>query len=247
MGLRPRIGITMRLEMPTRRFYLGRDYCEAVAACGGLPLHIGLIPDREYIRLAVEGLDGILLPGSNTDIDPAFYGRDPHERLGTVIPEKDLTDRLVLEAAEEKGLSVLGICYGMQALNVWRGGSLFQDIRSEVSGSVKHDQGEPYTRLSHSISIADGSRLSKIASECVVPGDARVNSSHHQAVDRIGDGLTPTAWAPDGLVEAIEDTRDDLFIMGVQWHPEMTFGGDELSRRIFESFIANCSRDPVLN
>src|SRR4051812_35211079 len=104
MGKRPKIGITMRLELETRRFYLGRDYSEAIEAAGGVPIHIALIPKAEYISDVLDGLDGILLPGSNTDVDPHFYGEEPHHRLGTVIPEKDETDMLVLAEIERRNL-----------------------------------------------------------------------------------------------------------------------------------------------
>ena len=96
MAYRPRIGITMRLELETRRFYLGRDYSEAVEAAGGIPVHLSLIPKAEYIAEALIGLDGILLPGSDSDVDPSYYGEDPHPKLGKVVPEKDETDLLVL-------------------------------------------------------------------------------------------------------------------------------------------------------
>src|SRR5688572_22880290 len=115
MGERPRIGITMRLELGTQRFYLGRDYSEVLEACGAIPLHLSLIPKREYIAEALADMDGVLLPGSNTDVDPHYYGQDPHHRLGTVIPEKDETDRLVLEEVERRNMPLLAICYGMQA------------------------------------------------------------------------------------------------------------------------------------
>src|SRR5262252_1047336 len=143
MERRPRIGITMRLELETRRFYLGRDYSEAVEAAGAVPVHLSLIPKREYIDAAVEGLDGILLPGSDTDVDPALFGEEPHPNLKRVLPEKDQTDRLVLEAAERRKIPVLAICYGMQALNVARGGTLIQDIGSQLDDTVKHQQGTP--------------------------------------------------------------------------------------------------------
>src|SRR5688572_21073344 len=128
MVKRPRIGITMRLEIETRRFYLGRDYSEAIVSAGGVPMHLALIPDAGYIEEALSTLDGILLPGSNTDVDPHYYGQEPHHKLGTVIPEKDETDRLVINEAERLNLPILAICYGMQAVNVARGGSLVQDI-----------------------------------------------------------------------------------------------------------------------
>lgn len=240
MGKRPRIGITMRLEMETRRFYLGRDYSEAIEACGGVPVHIALIPKAAYIAEALAGLDGILLPGSNTDIDPHYYGEEPHHRLGTVIPEKDQTDELVLVEAEKLGLPVLGICYGMQALNVFRGGSLIQDIESQIKGSYKHEQGAPHTRNSHSLRIAKGSVLAGLLAVKGVKGDIRVNSSHHQAVNKVGKNLKAVAWAKDGVIECIEDMRKGRFIMGVQWHPEMTSPTDAVSREIFELFVEKC-------
>lgn len=238
MVRRPRIGITMRLEMETRRFYLGRDYCEAVEACGGIPVHIGLIPKEEYIAESVSHLDGVLLPGSNTDTDPAYYGEDPHPKLGTVIPIKDQTDQLVLAEVEKRGIPLLGICFGMQALNVSRGGSLVQDIESSVAGHLKHDQGIPYDRVSHAISISESGLLADMAGKDA--GEKRVNSSHHQAVSRVGDNLRATAWASDGVIECIEDTRPERFVLGVQWHPELTFSNDELSREIFQSFVRAC-------
>ncbi len=205
MGKRPRIGITMRLEMETRRFYLGRDYSEAVEACGGVPVHIGLIPKADYIADALEGLDGILLPGSNTDTDPAYYGEEPHPRLGTVIPEKDETDRLVLDAAERLNLPLFGICFGMQALNVGRGGSLIQDIDSQVDANIKHDQGKPYSRPSHGLRIDETSILATLDAVKNAAGAVRVNSSHHQAVNSVGTNLKAVAWASDGVIECIED------------------------------------------
>ncbi len=226
----------MRLELETRRFYLGRDYSEAVEAAGGLPVHISLIPDERYIESLVKELDGILLPGADCDVDPVYYGEDPHPKLGKVIPEKDKTDRLVLEYAERLELPVLAICYGMQALNVWRGGSLVQDIESQIEGCMKHRQGEPLDRQSHSLSIAEKNLLFDVAGKA-----ARVNSHHHQAVRRTGQDLRAIAWANDGVIEAIEDVRPGRFVLGVQWHPELAWERDELSRGIFERFVAACA------
>src|SRR5690349_8184208 len=115
---RPRIGITMRIELETDRFYLARHYSEAVEGAGGAPVHISLIPRRGYIESLMEGLDGILLPGSDSDVDPLRYGRDPHPKLGSVHPLKDETDMLVLEEIERRRVPLLAICFGMQVLNV---------------------------------------------------------------------------------------------------------------------------------
>lgn len=245
MGKHPRIGITMRLELPTQRFYLGRDYSEAVDAAGGIPVHLGLIPKPEYIAEAMAGLDGILLPGSNTDVDPRYYGEEPHPKLGTVIPEKDETDRLVLAEIERLNIPLLGICFGMQALNVMRGGSLIQDIESQVKDCIKHEQGLPATRNSHSLKISKDSILSGLGAVKKGKETIRVNSSHHQAIGKIGKNLKATAWAKDGIIECIQDTRKDRFALGVQWHPELTVGHDRLSREIFGLFIEKCRAKPA--
>jgi putative glutamine amidotransferase len=240
MSKRPRIGLTMRLEMETHRFYLGRDYSEAIEAVGGIPVHLSLIPKLEYIAEAMADLDGILLPGSNTDMDPQYYGEEPHPKLGTVIPEKDQTDQLVLEEIERRNLPLLAICFGMQALNVSRGGTLIQDIGSQVKNCIKHEQGPPATRTSHSLKIEKGGILSDLKSVRAGTETARVNSSHHQAVAKVGTNLKATAWAKDGVIECIEETREGRFALGVQWHPELTFSRDGLSREIFELFVGRC-------
>lgn len=225
----------MRLELETRRFYLGRDYCEALEAAGAVPVHIPLIPKPEYISDVLQGLDGILLPGCDSDMDPAYYGEDPHPKLGRVVPEKDATDLLVLAEAERLGLPVLAICYGMQALNVYRGGKLTQDIESQVPGCIKHDQGKPLARNSHIIEIDKESFLFEISGEL----SSKVNSHHHQAVREPGKGLIATATARDGVIECIEDIGEG-FVLGVQWHPEMSWSTDDLSGKIFEVFVDRC-------
>jgi putative glutamine amidotransferase len=240
MKKRPLIGITMRLELETRRFYLGRDYSEAVEAADGLPMHLSLIPDEAYINAVIDGLDGVLLPGSDTDVDPSLYGEEPHPKLGRVIPDKDETDRLVLKAAERRNIPVFAICYGMQALNVSRGGSLVQDIDSQVDGGIKHEQGKPLERSSHTISVERESILGSLGAISQNGSSVRVNSHHHQAIGKLGEGLKASAWATDGIVECIEDPRKDAFIVGVQWHPELSWRTDSLSRELFEAFVLAC-------
>ena len=230
---RPRIGITMRLELETDRFYLARYYSEAVEAAGGVPVHISLIPRREYIETLMEGLDGILLPGSDSDVDPARYGREPHTGLGSVQPLKDETDLLVLEEVERRALPLFGICFGMQVLNVSRGGTLIQDIPSEMPKAIKHQQGAPRERRSHSVRLLEGSQLAQLAGT----DRAFVNSHHHQAIETVGRELVATAWTSDGLVEAVEDPRGDRFALAVQWHPEIAWERDDFSRSIFERFV----------
>jgi putative glutamine amidotransferase len=234
---KPRIGITMRLELDTRRFYLGRDYSEAIEGLGAIPFHLSLIPNEEYIAEALRNLDGILLPGSDTDVDPRYFGEEPHPKLKKIIPEKEETDFLVLAQAEERKIPLLGICFGMQALNVARGGSIFQDIEAQIPNALKHEQGAPLERSSHAIEIENESLLAGLAGNKTC---ARVNSHHHQSIKAVGKNLKATARAKDGVLECIEDTRGDRFVLGVQWHPELSWKTDELSRNIFETFIANC-------
>lgn len=235
---RPRIGITMRLELETNRFYLARYYSEAVEAAGGVPVHISLIPSKSYLDALLAGLDGILLPGSDSDVDPLRYGREPHPRLGSVQPLKDATDLMVLENVERLGIPLLAICFGMQVLNVSRGGTLIQDIPSEMPEAINHQQGAPRERRSHRVRLLEGSLLAQLAGNDGV----LVNSHHHQAIETVGRELVATAWTADGLVEALEDPRGDRFALAVQWHPEIAWEDDEFSRAIFGNFVG-ASRD----
>lgn len=231
----------MRLELDTRRFYLGRDYSEALAFFGAIPVHIPLIPDEEYIENVVRNLDGILLPGSDTDVDPHHFGEDPHPKIKKIITEKDATDLLVLKEAEKNKLPVLAICYGMQILNVFRGGSLIQDIESQIENPIKHEQGIPLDRNSHNITVESQSRLGKLLKENSDTEKVKVNSHHHQAIRNLGRELVKTAWSIDGIVECIEDESAEKYVVGVQWHPELSYKTDFLSAGIFKDFIANCN------
>ncbi len=234
LGQRPRIGITMRLESESDRFYLSRHYSEALEAAGGAPVHISLLPRRDYIAAVMNHLDGVLLPGSDSDVDPVRYGAEAHPQLGPVVTIKDETDFLILEEIEKRGMPLFAICFGMQVLNVSRGGTLVQDIASLVASSIKHEQGFPRDRPSHRIKMAKTSLVSLLAkSETPL-----VNSHHHQAIQNVGRELVATAWAADGLVEAVEDSRADRFALGVQWHPELGWRKDHLSQALFNRFIA---------
>ena len=233
MSKRPLIGIPMRIEVSTDRFYLSRHYSEAVEAAGGAPVHISLIPDADYIQSVVDTLDGVLLPGSDSDVDPLRYGQEPHPKLGAVHSIKDETDLLLIEEAERRNLPLLAICFGMQVLNVSRGGTLIQDIGALVPNPIKHEQGVPRDRPSHKVAISVESRVGRIASTDVV----MVNSHHHQAIDEIGKDLIAVSWASDGVIEALEDPRADRFVVAVQWHPELGWEKDPFSQRLFQRFI----------
>ena len=235
---RPRIGITMRIELETDRFYLSRHYSEAVEAAGGVPVQIPLIPDAGYVREVAAGLDGVLLPGSDSDVDPLRYGHEPHAKLGRVHPIKDETDLLLLQEIEERAIPLFAICFGLQILNVSRGGTLVQDIESEWPKAIKHEQGVPRDRHSHNVRLLDDSLVRRLAQS----ENAPVNSHHHQALERLGRELVATAWASDGLVEAVEDPRTDRFVVGVQWHPELGWERDNFARALFERFVTEAGQ-----
>jgi len=183
-------------------------------------------------------LDGLLLPGSDSDVDPLRYGRQPHQNLGSVHTIKDQTDLLAITAAEKNDLPVLAICFGMQVLNVSRGGTLIQDISSERPDAIKHQQGVPRDRPSHSVSLLGDSVVSRLAES----DQLLVNSHHHQAVDTVGNNLVATAWSADGLIEALEDPRSDRFVVAVQWHPELGWANDEFSKRLFRRFVEEAQK-----
>lgn len=224
----------MRYDVDAERFYLARMYSEAVRAAGGLPIHIPLIPEQTYLQTLVRRMDGVLLPGSASDVDPLRYGCEPRKELGVVHTLRDETDQLVLQAVEEHGTPLLAICYGLQALNVKRGGTLIQDIASEEPAAIKHEQGAPRDRRSHNVRLAVDSKLARYATAT----ELLVNSHHHQAIKSLGEGLRAVAWTSDGLIEAVEDTDVEKWITGVQWHPEIAWAEDDFSRKLFAEFVA---------
>jgi len=231
--MKPLIGITMRHELETERFYLARFYSEAIEAAGGVPVHLSLIPKASYVESVLEKLDGVLLPGSASDVDPLRYGHEPHRKLGAVHPLRDETDALVLEGVERRGLPLLAICFGLQIWNVFRGGTLIQDIESELPAAIKHEQGAPRGRRSHRVRLLAESALAGLAGgESVL-----VNSHHHQAIETVGTDLRATAWTADGLIEALEELIPERWALGVQWHPEIEWEGDRFSENLFKSFI----------
>jgi putative glutamine amidotransferase len=146
---------------------------------------------------------------------------------------KDETVLLVIDAAERKGIPIFAICFGMQILNVSRGGTLIQDIKTQITHAIKHEQGSPRDRPSHNLRVLEQSKLREILGT----DDLLVNSHHHQAVEAVGSDLVATAWSSDGIIEAFEDPRPDRFVIAVQWHPELAWRVDKFSQRLFSSFV----------
>jgi len=230
---KPWIGIPTRYHEKSE--YIGqiRHYLDAILWAGGLPLMIPTTADRAVINEYLARVHGVVLPGSPTDIDPKHYAAAPHEKLGKLYPERDATDFAILDSLETRtAVPVLGICFGVQSLNVYRGGTLVQDIPAVVGRSVSHDEPDGKAPARHVVKIAGDSIIGRLAGSA----EAEVNSYHHQAVLNTGRNLRAVAVANDGVIEAVEDTTG-RFVVGVQWHPERGWREDPLSKALFTTFI----------
>ena len=211
------------------------DYEAAVRRVGGTPWILDLAEDRpaEVVRAA----DGLLLPGGG-DVNPSIYGEAAHPSFTAAEQGRDAYEIELVRRALEADLPTFAICRGVQVLNVARGGTLIQDIPSEMPVTVQHRLAAPPHEsfaLAHEIWIETGSLLARLAREQVSGDSCQVNSRHHQAAKTLGEGLQATATAPDGVVEALEDPAR-RFCLGVQWHPENFYRTGEFSS-LFEAFV----------
>ena len=237
--MKPRIAIPV--PNSSRPDYVARalpQYEHAVRASGGEPVVIPVNATPTEIAQAIKHCDGVLLPGSPADVDPEKYGAEKHEKTAAPDPVRDNTDELLLQDAYNMRKPVFGICYGMQSLNVWRTGTLDQDLPD----SVNHRAGRAVPEA-HCVQLDPHSRLAAILRSAgalaqTVPLTLPVNSSHHQAAALLGDGLKLAAWSPDdGVKEAAESASTDHFVLAVQWHPERDFDQSPASRAIFAAFV----------
>lgn len=235
----------MRLDPAQKKFYLQTNYSEAIARAGGSPVLVPLIPERSSIRNLVDSLDGIVLSGSGSDIDPRRYGARKIRQCGAIHRERDEIDFLLLEESFRRKLPLLAICFGVQSLNVFLGGTLIQDISTQCPHALHHElpaapsPSNLENFCAHPVSIARDSLLFRLARR---KERAIVNSSHHQAIDRVAGDLRVTATAPDGIVEGVELKSTDHFVLGTQWHPEKGFARDALSRAIFGRFVCEARK-----
>ena len=221
---KPLIGITTDLKEDHNS--IEESYSKAVIKYGGLPILIPTTDNKSHLEGIVKRIDGLLLPGSR-DMDPKFYNEEPHPKLRDMSLERTEAEFYVTEKAVEQKIPVLGICGGMQFLNVFFGGSLYQDIESLIDNPLNHEKGAV-----HEVKIKNDSNLANILSE----NSFEVKSYHHQAVNKLGKGVVVNAVSPDEIVEGIE--HKDLPALGIQWHPELE--DTTQSKQIFEYFLSNC-------
>ena len=210
-------------------------YLAALQSVGAVPMVIPLQERQDRIARLLAGAQGVLLPGSGFDVEPERYGEVRIPECGPADPDRTAVDELLLQDAFNLHKPVFAICQGIQTLNVWRNGSLIQDLKTVVGTKVDHSPGREVVDA-HAISIAAGSRLAAICGNAL---SQKCNSSHHQALHRVGDNLRITAASPeDGVIEAVELESAEHFVVGVQWHPERTFTTSALSRGLFAAFVS---------
>ena len=222
-------------EIPAS-WVMSQRYILTLTQAGAIPWLIPLVDD-DTLRGIYDELDAVFLPGG-ADIDPATYGADPHPLCDKTDRDRDRVEVSLATWAMAEEKPVLGVCRGMQLVNVAAGGTLYQDLAEERPGSLKHDyfpfRGQSYARdyLAHEVTVAEGTRLA----QRMGAGALKVNSMHHQGVRTLGQGLVATAVAPDGLIEAIEGDGD-AYLVAVQWHPEALTDNDARTRGLIADFI----------
>lgn len=232
---RPRVGIPYRtlqeqLNGDRRKYDF---YVQSVENAGGAAVPIELNLPASELRQQARDLDAIVLPGSPTDVDPSRYASSRHLAAAQADAAREATDFALLAHCFEEGKPVLAICYGIQILNVFLGGSLIQDIPSEMQTRIQHAAAKGQNEPFHEVTVESGSRLAEVAGQ----NEIRVNSSHHQAIRELGRELRVTARSSDGIIEAVERVGDGNRVIGVQWHPERMIE-DRVARALFDDLVA---------
>ena len=232
MNKSPIIGVTPLWDTERKSVWMLPDYMEGIKAAGGIPVVLPLEMSEEDAARMVETCDGFLLTGGQ-DVTPELYGMK--DTTGTIVPspERDRLEMLLLEKALQADKAVLGICRGLQFINVFLGGTLWQDLPSQHPSDIIHRQGKPYDVPTHKVML--DSDLKTLLGKDII----EVNTLHHQAIKDLSGNLTPMAVAPDGLIEAAQ-MISKRFVWAIQWHPEYMFKTDPNSLDIFSCFVKHC-------
>jgi putative glutamine amidotransferase len=235
----PRIGVSgvVRHWDGNERTGVNAAYVRSVLAAGGVPVILSPVLGPSFAARAMDGVDGLLLSGGE-DIHPALYGAELSPRCYPPSRERDLFELALFATARQRELPVLGICRGIQLVNVALGGTLYQDLPSERPSEIAHDPGSARDARAHAVRLAAGSR----AAQALGATELRVNSFHHQAVDRLAPELIATGWSEDGVIEAAEGPSEGAWLLSVQWHPEEMHAEMKAPERgLFRALVDACT------
>lgn len=230
----PVIGLIPLYDDDKESYWMLPGYMKILEKCGALPIMLPLSTDAELLSKALSMCDGLLLTGGH-DVGSYIYGEKASEKCGVPCKERDKMESILFKLALERDIPVLGICRGIQFMNAYLGGSLYQDLPTEYECMVEHHMEPPYDRAVHNVDVYEGTMLANI----IGAGKHGVNSYHHQAIKTISPKVIPAAVSEDGLIEAIE-VKDNKFAIGVQWHPEFSFKVNEDSIKLVQAFINAC-------
>ncbi len=233
---KPIIGLTPQYDYEKNRVWIGPNYLEAIRTAGGVPILLPLQAEEDELKVAADICDGFMYTGG-PDIDPFRFGEETIRQCGVVVPERDAMEEALFQIAMESGKPILGICRGIQVLNVFLGGTLYQDIAAQYSSDLPlaHSQQSGNSVLTHSVSIKEGTLLSRILSKDII----KVNSFHHQSVKDLAPSLEAAGFSADSLIEAVY-LPGHKFFLGVQWHPEHLFRTNDDALKIFKAFANAC-------
>ena len=236
---RPLIGVTTSISVNANpeRAFVNSSYIRAVQNAGGIPVLLPPPLVGEAREELWKRLHALLLTGG-ADIDPARFGELPHATVYDVSESRDDLEFTVVDSALGAGMPVFAICRGIQVLNVALGGTLIQDVPSEVGTQIAHSQAEPRHEATHRVTVSGETKMAEVLGA----HDLRVNSFHHQAIKKLGRGLRDVAWADDGVIEAVEMPDARALVLGVQWHPEDLVDHDRAAANLFRALVSAAAR-----
>lgn len=230
---KPMIGLTPLVDEARDSYWMLRGYMKGIELAGGIPVMLPLMDDDDAIEHMAEVFNGFVFTGG-PDIAPEEYGQETLPVCGETLPGRDALEIKLLTAVLKRNKPVLGICRGLQMINTVLGGTLYQDLPTQLPSEIAHRMKPPYDQTAHEVNLVEGSPLRKLL------GKERtgVNSCHHQAIMDLAPGLAPMAWSPDGLIEAVYKPEGS-FLWAFQWHPEFSYKVNPDSVKIFSAFVAS--------
>ncbi|MBO7675184.1 MAG: gamma-glutamyl-gamma-aminobutyrate hydrolase family protein [Atopobiaceae bacterium] len=234
--MKPIIGLSPLYDTEKRGLWMRPGYLDVLYACGAIPLVLPFDSDKVDVEQVLSLCDGLILTGG-ADVDPRLYGEEPMEQCGEIQPFRDALEVRLLDIALYEDKPVLGICRGCQMLNIYNGGTLYQDLTTQIPGSLNHAMTPPYEMPCHRVTLEKGEPLHELLQVDELP----VNSIHHQAIRRLAPTLIPLARSKDGVIEAVW-MPGKRFVWGVQWHPEWIWNIDERQMRIVQCFVDACKK-----